>query len=159
MASSDDMLIAEARIQTGYVSQRSLDDEAFRSALSIAKRHIRTRKVIEQEWAEDDWYDNQYREEALFWYACLFAKVATGELDAQDLQVGAVDAKSLLAKDNNSVTEWYRNAEKALKNVRPGENTEAGYGFGIRGAVREDRVYGEESDEVGDGTDVGGANL
>lgn len=153
MASSDAELIAEARIQTGY-GTRTLDANDFGSVLSIAKRHIRTRRAIEVTWDESDWYDNEYREEALFWFSCLFAKVSTGELDAQDIQVGAVDAKSLLAKGNKQVTEWYRKAEQALKSVEPGDNTDAGYGHGIRSGGREDRLYGEDAEEADDGGEV-----
>ncbi|WP_372611627.1 hypothetical protein [Halomonas sp.] len=157
MASSDDELLGEARIQTGY-STRTLDDSEFLGVLSIAKRHIRTRKAIEEVWSEDDWYANQYREEALFWFTCLFSKVATGELDSQTLQVGAVDAKSLLAKENDDVTTWFRNARTALKSVEPGENTESGFGHGIGGVSREDRLYGDEGDYGIRGSSEGNAD-
>lgn len=141
MASSDVELLQEIRFQTGYLTDAVLDDTAFESVMSVARRHIRTRKAIEQEWTEADWYDNQYREEALFWFSCLFAKVATGELDAQTFQVGAIDSKSLLGSDDGEVTAWYRNAERALGAVEPGEQTNSGYGFGIGRPAREDRRY------------------
>lgn len=148
MASSDADLLPQLRIQTGY-STRVLDDTEFGAVMDVARRHIRTRKGIEADWQESDWYSNEYREEALFWWTCLFAKVATGDLDAQTLQVGAVDAKALLAKEDDEVTTWYRNAETALRNIEPGTKVQSGYGFGIGGPSREDRVYGgDDTDEV-----------
>lgn len=147
MASSDAELLPQLRIQTGY-SARVLDDTDFGAVMDVARRHIRTRKGIEQTWEEADWYSNEYREEALFWWTCLFAKVATGELDAQTLQVGAVDAKQLLAKEKKEVTTWYRNAERALGAMEPGSQTASGYGFGIGGPSRDNRVYGDDADET-----------
>ena len=150
MASSDAELLPQLRIQTGY-SERVLSADDFSAVIEVARRHIRTRKAIEQTWVESDWYDNEYREEALFWWTCLFAKVATGELDAQTLQVGAVDSKQLLAKEKKEVTTWYRNAERALGAIEPGEQTDSGYGFGIGGPVRADRTYTYE-DNTRDGS-------
>ncbi|UBF22381.1 hypothetical protein HCTV-15_gp14 [Haloarcula virus HCTV-15] len=140
MASSDADLLPQVRIQTGY-SARVLDNDTFSAVMDVARRHIRTRKGIEQEWTEADWYDNEYREEALFWWTCLFAKVATGELDSQTLQVGAVDSRQLLAKEKGEVTTWFRNAERALGAVEPGQQTDSGYGFGIGAPRRDDRRY------------------
>ena len=143
MATTDAELISELRIITGH-NAAVLDDTEMASVLSTAKRHIRVKRSITASWNEADWYENENREEALFWFAALFSKVATGELDAQSLQIGAIDEKELLAKGNNDVTTWYRNARSALGGIEPGQGSDAGYGFGISAPEREDRVYGTE---------------
>lgn len=148
MAANDTDLIGELRILTGY-STRVLPKGDFESVLDMARRHIRTRKQIEADWLEADWYENQYREEALFWFSALFSKVATGELDSQTIQVGAIDSRELLAKGNNDVTTWYRHAQQALGNVEPGTDSRTGYGHGSTRVIREDRVYDEDEEAGG----------
>lgn len=147
MATTDVDLIAEVRVITGH-GTLTLDDTEYQAVVSMAKRHIRTRKGIVQSWSESDWYAEDAREEALFWFTALFSKVATGELDAQTLQVGAVDARELLAKGNHQVTTWYRNAEQALGHVEPGKD--AGTTMRHAQVTREDRLYGEDDESTGD---------
>lgn len=117
MVTTETELKADVREMTGYTSEQVLSTDGLDTAYRRAKRHIRIEKSYE---ADLDWFDVEFpeREEALFWFTCLFAKVQTGELDSQDLQVGAVDTNSLLAKDNDSVTMWYRNASGALKSLK-----------------------------------------
>ena len=153
MASSDDTLIAEARIQTGY-SELVLDRDDWDAIFGIARRHIRVEKGITQDWDEADWYEEQNREEALFWFSCLFAKVATGELDAQAVSVGSINQKTLMSKETGSATIWYRNAKKAMGGMAGSFDNP--YGTGSRNVVRDDRLYGSDSENLGTGTDVGG---
>jgi hypothetical protein len=142
MASSDPELKQEVQDLAGYVSD---------TVLTRAKRHIRTEKGITD--SNFDWYASIYREEALFWWSCLFAKVATGELDAQNVQVGAIDVDSLLANDKGEVTTWFRQASQALQNIDTGGDYN--YGFGISSPTRDDRVYGGDDDGTGDTADEG----
>jgi len=118
MAEQD--LKADVRQQTGYTNEATLSTDALDTAYRNAKRHIRVRNGLPRE-SDFTWFDQDYpaREEALYWWTCLFAKVQTGELDAQDLQVGAVETDQLLAKDDNEVTQWFRNARTAMRAVNP----------------------------------------
>lgn len=134
MASKSE-LRAEFRVITGY-SKDTFDDVAFESVLGRAKKHIRSRRDIPDNY---DWYADVQSEEALFWYTCLFAKVATGELDSQSIQAGAIDADTLLAKDDDDVTTWYRNAISALRSLQP---EDAAGGTRVE---RENRTYGSDS--------------
>lgn len=129
-------LKAEFRVITEY-STDIMSDADLDAVMSRAKKHIRAKKGLQ---AGIDWYGDVHREEALFWFTCLFAKVATGELDAQDVQVAAIDVKNLLAKDDNDVTTWYRNAMSALHALEPAATT------GISAPERENRVYGGDDD-------------
>ena len=99
MASSDTELLPQLRMQTGY-SEPVLDQDDWDAIFGIARRHIRVEKGITQDWDEADWYEEQNREEALFWFACLFAKVATGELDSQSVSVGSINQKTLMSKED-----------------------------------------------------------
>lgn len=78
------------------------------------------------------------QEEALNWATKLFLKVAAGELDAQTIQVGAIDHDTLLAKDDNDVTVWFRNMEKAIRNINP----ETSFGH----VSTERHVYGPDAE-------------
>jgi len=102
---------------TGY-TQDVLSTDGLDTSYRRAKLHIRIEKSLD---ADYDWFrsDEPAREQALFWWTCLFTKIQTGELDAQDLQVGAINPETLLAKDNNSVTQWYRNAMEAMDALEP----------------------------------------
>lgn len=139
MASSDHDLMNEVRGLTGH-DEATLDQEELTQVLSRAKRHIRNRRSL---GSDTDWYTEPQREEALFWATCLFSKVATGELDSQDISVGAIDANTLLAKDGEQVTVWYRNMEKALRQVNP----EAAFGH----ITTERRTYEPDDDDGGSG--------
>jgi hypothetical protein len=129
MATDDSSLKTEVEEFAGHVSD---------TVLSRAKRHIRAKKSIEDD--SFDWYSSVYREEALFWWTCLFAKVSTGELDSQSIAVGAIDVDTLLAKDDEEVTQWFRKANSAMRNIDTGGDHP--HGTGITSPTREDREYG-----------------
>lgn len=115
MISTETELKNDVREMTGY-PPGVLSDDGLDTAYRSAKRHIRVKKALDADYT---WYDSEKPEavEALFWFTCLFCKVQTGELDSQSLQAGAVNAESLLAKDDNDVTTWYRNAMASLKSL------------------------------------------
>lgn len=117
MVSTTTELKDDVRQFTGYTSTMVLSNDGLDTAYRTAKRHIRVQKAIRPDY---DWYDEEVPEaqEALFWWTCLFAKVETGELDSQGLQAGAVNQKSLLAKENDDVTTWYRNAKSAMETLQ-----------------------------------------
>lgn len=141
MASNDNTLQSEVRVFTSH-SVATLTADDMDTVFKRAKRHIRSRLNLEPTY---DFYQNDKREEALFWFACLFSKVSVGQLDAQTVQVSAVDAETLLAKDDDEVTTWYRNAERALNSIKPdGEDNVRG--MGITSPTRDGRVYGEDGD-------------
>jgi len=136
MANSDTELENEVRGFTG-VETPVVDAEEFQTVLSDAKRHIEVRRSLTTE--QIDWYGDQNQEEALNWATKLFLKVAAGEIDSQTIQVGAIDHDTLLAKDDNSYTIWYRNMERAIENINPTLS------YGIVSSER--RSYG--SDDAG----------
>ena len=107
----------DVRQLTGYTSTKVLSEDGLDTAYRTAKRHIRVRKNLPADYS---WFDSDkgVSQEALFWFTCLFCKVEKSELDAQGLQAGAVDEDILLAKDDDSVTTWYRNANQALKALK-----------------------------------------
>lgn len=118
MVMTETELKADVREMTGYKTTRLISDDGLDTAYRRAERHIRVEKSI---GPEVDFFDTEFpeRQETLFWFTCLFAKVQTGELDSQDLQVGAINQKTLLAKDDDSVTQWYRMANDAMKSLKP----------------------------------------
>lgn len=137
---SETELKAEFRVLA--YSAAEMPETDLDALISRAKKHLATATALT---VSDDWYATGAREEALFWYTCLFAKVATGELDAQDVQVGAIDVHSLLAKDDEEVTTWYRNAVTAKHSIET--DSDAAYGQGIVGVERKERVYGGDDDD------------
>lgn len=132
-------LKSDVRQQTGNTTQKALSDNALDTAYRNAIRHIRVRTGL---GTNTDWFDPDHpdREEALFWFTCLFSKVSAGELDSQTVQVGAIDSQTLLAKEDNEVTVWYRNAEEALRTINSGGR------YVISGPERDNRVYSGDSD-------------
>lgn len=140
MAISDDELENEVRGFTG-VDTTVVTSEEFDAVLSDAKRHIKSRRSLTPE--QIDWYGDPAQQEALNWATKLFLKVAAGEIDSQQIQVGAIDHGTLLAKNDNEVTVWYRNMERALRNINPGTS------FGHVSTER--RVYGGEEEDGGGG--------
>lgn len=147
MATTDTELRSEVRVLTGY-SQMVLSNSDLDTVITRAKRHIKADKGFESSY---DFYANEQREDALFWWSCLFAKVAAGELDSQSINVAAVDVDTLLAKDDDEITTWYRNAAKAMRNLKAdGEDFVAGQG--VTSPVRDGRTYGEDdSTGLGEG--------
>lgn len=142
MATDDTTLKSEVRAFTGIEESR-ISDEEMDAVVSDAKRHIKLRTTLHE--AEIDWYGDPAQEEALNWATKLFLKVAAGELDAQTVQVGAIDNKALLAKRNNETTVWYRNMESAIRRI-----TKPGAAFGLSSVSRTDREYGtDEEDDSG----------
>jgi hypothetical protein len=117
MLSTKSELKEDVREMTGYTSTLALSHDGLDTAYRNAKRHIRVKKAIGPDY---NWFDPEVPEaqEALFWFTCLFTKIQVGELDSQEIQVGAVDTKSLLAKDNDEVTTWYRNAMASLQSLK-----------------------------------------
>lgn len=149
MASTDSELKAEVKNFIGD-SVDALSTDEFDQAFNSAKRHIRVRKNITND--DFDYYSTVHREDAMFWWTCLFTKVATGELDAQQMQVGAIDIDELLARDEGTVVTWLRNALTALKAVDSGGDNP--YGTGITSVTRENRSY-----EGGAGGGTGDSDL
>lgn len=140
MASSDSELENEVR-QFTDLDETILGTIELQGVIERAKRHIKIRRSLTD--AQVDWYENPKQEDALFWATCLFSKVATGELDSQTISAGALDAKTLLAKDDDEVTVWYRNMEQSLRRI------EAINSFGITSPER--RTYGDDEEDIGDG--------
>lgn len=140
MASSDYELQSEVRDFTD-LDETILDDSTLDGVIKRAKRHIKLRRSLTD--AQVDWYSDPVQEDALFWASCLFSKVATGELDSQDVSAGALSAKTLLAKDDNEVTVWYRNMKQAIRRI------EAENSYGITSPER--RTYGDDDEDTGTG--------
>ncbi|UFK26351.1 hypothetical protein [Hardygib1 virus] len=139
MATDDTTFISEIRAFTGIEASR-ISSEEMDAVLSDAKRHVKLRASLND--AEVDWYGDPAQEEALNWATKLFLKVAAGELDSQTVQVGAIDHKGLLAKNDNSVTIWYRNMENAIRRI-----TKPGAAFGVSSVARTDREYGSDTED------------
>ena len=140
MVSSDYELESEVRAFTGH-REDLISSQEFKSVVQQAKRHIKTRRSLRD--SEANWYTEPALEEALYWAVCLFSKVAVGELDSQTVQVGAIDHKTLLSKEDDDVTIWYRNFERALSKVNPESS------FGVRSVGR--REYGSDNEEDSSG--------
>lgn len=100
----------------------------FSTVISRAKSFIENRRSLADTTV--DWYGNPRAEEALYWGTCFFAKVATGELDGQNIAAGAIDLDTLLAREDNELTTWLRNAINASRSLNPTGD------FGIRGNTR-----------------------
>lgn len=147
MASNDEELKTEVE---NFIEDTvaTLSSDAFDQAFANAKRHIAVRKGVDIDTF--DFYDTSSREDAMFWWTCVFSKVATGELDTGDIQVGAVDIEGLLANESGEVVTWLRNALTALRAIDSGGDN--AFGFGITAPTRDNRVYG--GDDTG-GTDTG----
>lgn len=141
----------EVREMTGYTSDKVISSDGLDVAISNSQRHIRVRKSLD---ADFEWFnaENVAAQDALYWWTCLFSKVQTGELDSQDLQAGAVDKKDLLAKDDDAVTMWYRQAAEALESMKSTGIVESA------GPVRRGRSYtaGNFDNQNGGGTGGGG---
>ncbi len=143
MATSDTELESEVRSFTG-VDSAIVDSDEFETVLSDAKRHIEVRRSLTPE--QIDWYGDPIQQEALNWATKLFLKVAAGEIDSQTIQVGAIDHDTLLAKDDNTYTTWYRNMESAVRRINP----ETSFGH----TSTERRVYGSDTEDTGSGADL-----
>jgi len=154
MVDNETELKEDVRDMTGYTSVHALSDDGLDVAYRRAQLHIRVERSLDSdfEWFKDE---NPERGQALFWWTCLFAKVQTGELDAQDVQVGAIDMNALLAKDNHAVTQWFRSAQKSLEAIQPGTIMKIG------GPVRSDRDYSPDSfsERGGSSTEADGDNF
>jgi hypothetical protein len=144
-------LKSEVREFTGYTSTMALSADGLTTAYRTAKRHIQIKKSLEAGYT---WFkaENGAVQDALFWFTCLFTRVETGELDSQDFQAGGIEKQTLLAKDDTSVTSWYRNATSALENIKP-TNT-------IRSTspARSGRSYEADSYEGESGTGASGGS-
>ena len=137
---------------TGYTSEQVLSTDGLDTAYRTAQRHIRVQKDLE---ANFDWFDPEepQREEALFWWTCLFSKVQTGELDSGDFQAGAIRQKEILAKDDNQITTWYRNATKSMESIN------ASGIFQSSAPIRNDRQYESEDFTTGDSVAGSGSDF
>jgi len=145
----------DVREFTGYTSQLALSQDGLNTAYNRAKRHIIRKKSISDDF---EWYgpDNGAARDALFWFTCLFTKIETGELDSQGLQAGAIDADELLAKDDNSITSWYREATDALRSVKSASIIKSSR------PIRNGRNYSTDTfgdQSGGSGTEVSGDDL
>lgn len=157
MVSNETELKDDVRELTGYTSTKVLSTDGLDAAYRTAQRHIRVKKALDSGF---DWYntDKPARQEVLFWFTCLFTKVQTGELDSQGLQAGAVDHNALLAKADDDVTTWYRNARSALESLKATSIIQSS------APTRDGRVYqpGDftlERGSGGSGSNVDGTNL
>lgn len=141
----------EVREMTGYTSELQLSTDGLDTAYHNAKRHITIKKSIPEDFV---WYkaENGAEQDALYWWTCLFTKVQTGELDSQDLQAGAVDQKTLLAKEGNETTVWYRQATNSLEQIGSSNIIQSG------SPARSGRAYEAGSFETGDSAGSGGSN-
>jgi hypothetical protein len=120
MANSIPDLVEEVR-EFGEYSEQEVSDEDLLTSINRAKKHLKLEAALQSE--DIDWFGNENQEEALFWTALLFSKLQTGALDAKAVSVGAINEQALLARDDDTVTQWhekYRNAKKALTFVNRG---------------------------------------
>lgn len=122
---------------TGY-DEAVLPSSQFQTVISRAKSFIENRRSLEDD--NVDWYGNPRAEEALYWGVCFFAKVKTGELDGQNIAAGAIDLDTLLAKEDNELTTWLRNALNASRSLNP--TGDFGMRNNARTALGGDREYG-----------------
>jgi hypothetical protein len=146
MASSDSELRGEVRGLTDY-STAVLDQDELKSVVSRAKKHIRVKKSVQTDF---DFYAEEARESALFWYTCFFAKVSVGEIDGGEVQIGTINIDTTSSSDDDEVTTWLRNARDALDAIDSGGAV--AYGTGISSVTRDNRTYGEGSTGSGTGT-------
>jgi len=155
MVSTESELKQDVREMTGFTSERILSADGLDTSYRRAKLHIRVEKSL---GADYEWFlsDEPEREQALFWWTCLFTKLQTGELDSQDIQVGAINPETLLAKDNNSITQWYRSAMNAMDAIEPSTIMRSA------SPVRADREYAADTfseQSGGTGTEVDNLDL
>ena len=156
MIANETELKEEVREMTGYKTANILSDDGLDSAYTAAQRHIRVKKNLDPSFT---WFGSEKAQaiDALFWYTCLFTKVQTGELDSQDLQIGAVNSSALLAKNNSDVTTWYRNAKDAVRALNPDGIIQSS------APARTDRAYEADTYDEGtggsSGTEVDGTDL
>lgn len=155
MYSNKTELKEDVRQFTGYTSTLALSDDGLNTAYSRAKRHITRKKSIADDF---EWYgpDSGAERDALFWFTCLFTKIETGELDSQGIQAGAIDANELLAKDNDEVTSWYREAKDSLRSIKPNSIIQSSR------PIRNGRNYSPDSfgdQSGGSGTEIDSNNF
>lgn len=141
MATSDEELETEVRVMTGH-DEAVLPSSQFQTVISRAKSFIENRRSLAN--SDVDWYGNPAAEEALYWGTCFFSKVKTGELDGQEISAGAIDLDTLLAKEDNDLTTWLRNALNASRSLNPTGD------FAARSITRDgERDYGDDEEEIG----------
>lgn len=152
MATTDSELKTEVE---NYIpdTHAALTSDEFDQAFTNAKRHLGVRLGVERD--EFDFYTTSPREDALFWWTCVFCKVATGELDTGDIQVGAIDIEGLLANEDGEVVTWLRNALTSTRSVDSGGDNP--FAVGITGVSREDREYPSQTYDR-DGSGGGSTN-
>jgi hypothetical protein len=145
-------LKADVRAFTGYDSELTLSADGLDVAYKNAKRHIRKTKSLDTEF---EWFnpENDAAQDALYWWTCLNTKVQTGELDAQEIQAGAVDQSALLAKEDNEVTHWFRQARSSLRSVRSSSIVQ------VSAPVRAGRAYAEDGYQERNGSSTGGSGV
>jgi hypothetical protein len=152
---TDTTLKEDVREFTG-LDPITISADELQTVLERAKKHIRSRKDLDNSF---DFYSEVQREDALFWWTCLFAKVSVGQLDGQPLNIAAIDLDTLLASEEGEVTQWYRNAKAALRSLTP-PNSEAAGGMAITSPVRADRSYDPDSyDDQGSSDTVDAEDL
>jgi hypothetical protein len=150
MATTKPELKQEVRVFTDHSHERLSSDE-LDTVVERADKHVRSRKDIEDTY---DLLGDSNGEEALFWFACLFSKLKTGELDAQTLQVGAIDVDTLLAEEGDEVVTWLRNARLALRSLDTDDDDVLRYGTGITAPTRGSEVGSDEDTSETFGTDL-----
>ena len=136
MASTDLEMTREVRQFLGY-SDRTLSEDGLNVCLTQAKRWISNRKFRNESVNEIDWYaEGEPNESALFWHTCLYAKVASGELDAPNGNIGDIKVSSLSSDD----TLIYHQASQSLREIGIGRR------HGITRTTRDNRTYGDENE-------------
>jgi hypothetical protein len=111
-------VMADVREFTGYTSELVLSQDGLKTAYKRAKRHVEVKKSLPPDFIYFS-PEKPEVENALFWWTCIFVKVVLGDLDGEAVQAGAVDENTLLAKDDNAVTVWHREATDALDAMLP----------------------------------------
>jgi len=151
MIDTETNLKAQVREFTGYQSELQLSSDGLDTAFDRAKSHAVTERSIGPDF---EWFNTEFpqRQEVLFWFTCLFTKVETGELDSQDLQIGAIDQGELRSNDDGNQIFWYDKATSALESLQPEKV------YQIRSNTRSSRDYQSGSFETGSGAGSGGSS-
>lgn len=113
---TNDIDMAQKVISFGGYDESELEIEGAEQAVSMAKDHLNLETKLPPE--DRNWYENKYQEEALLWTSLLFSKIQAEQLDSKAVSVGAVEESELLAKDDDTLTEWYRKYRRERNRLR-----------------------------------------
>lgn len=141
---------SDVRVFTDHSTDRVSESE-LDTVVERAMKHVKSRKDIPDEF---DLLGDSNGEEAVFWFSCLFSKIKTGELDAQTLQIGAIDVDALLAEEDDEVVTWLRNARLALRSLNVSDDDGVAFGAGITAPSRGEEVGSDSETDTGLSTDI-----